>query len=202
MWRLRSRKNRFSYISYIGYMYFVTCDSVKNRKRKLNSLACTLYDTCVKTMHSMESTLVAQKSFETIFRRPSLFSIFRCILMPRMLTVFPCFTTWRKQKSYPQINLETSNDTSAGRPSFTPRQSPLTRDIAAKFRWNGHLQDISIVSGIPLPFRCGCRRKVFSALRRGRFLSRCPPVKRLFGVRAPRRMTLHSALTSYRCGSL
>jgi len=84
-----------------------------------------------------------------------------------------------------------------------PRQSPLTRDIATKFRWDGHLQDISIVSGIPLPFRCNCRRKVFSsALRRGRFLSRCPPVKRLFGVQASRRTTLHSALTSYRCGSL
>lgn len=83
-----------------------------------------------------------------------------------------------------------------------PRQSPLTQDIAAKFWWDGHLQDISIVSGIQLPFRYNCRRKVFSALRRGRFLSRCPSVKRLFGVRASRRTTLHSALTSYRCGSL
>lgn len=90
------KSNRSSYISYIGYMYFVTCDDVKNRKRKLNSLACTLNDTCVKTMHSMESTFVVQKSFETISRRPSLFSILRCILMPRTLTVFPCFKTWRK----------------------------------------------------------------------------------------------------------
>lgn len=113
-----SKKSNCS--SYISYMYFVTCDDDKNRKRKLNSLVCTLNDTCVKTMHSTESTLAARKSFETIFRRPSLFSILRCILMPRTLSVFPCFTTWRKQKSYPQINLEMSNDTSAGRPPFTP----------------------------------------------------------------------------------
>ena len=116
---ISKKSNCSSYISYIGYMYFVTFVDDKNRKRKLNSLVCTLNDTCVKTMHSMESTLAARKSFETIFRRPSLFSIFRCILMPRTLSVFPCFTTWRKQKSYPQINLETSNDTSAGRPPFT-----------------------------------------------------------------------------------
>lgn len=84
----------------------------------------------------------------------------------------------------------------------SPPQSPLTLDIVVKFRWDGHLQDISIVYGIPPPFRCSCRRKVFSGLRRGRFLSRCPPVKWLFGVRASRRTILHSALTSYRCESL
>jgi len=83
-----------------------------------------------------------------------------------------------------------------------PSESPLTPDIAAKFRWDGHLQDISVVLGIPVPSRCSYREKVSSGLRRGRFPSRCLFVKWLFGVRASRRMTLHSALTSYRCGSL
>jgi len=168
-------------------MYFVTCDDDKNRKRKLNSLVCTLNDTCVKTMHSTESTLAARKSFETIFRRPSLFSILRCIPMPRTLSVFPCFTIWRKQKSYPQINLETSNDTSA-------RQSFDRMDTFRIYPSSPGFHCLSVVA---------VGRKVFSpVLRLGRFLSRCPPVKRLFGVQASRRTTLHSALTSYRCGSL
>lgn len=96
-------------------MYFVTCVTMtKIRNRKLNSLVCALNDTCVETTYSMDSTRV--QKFRNHFRRPSLFSILRCILMPRTFSVFPCLMTWRKQKSYPQINLETSNDTSAGRP--------------------------------------------------------------------------------------
>lgn len=184
-------------------MYFVTFDDDKNRKRKLNSLVCTLNDTCVKTMHSTESTLAARKSFETIFRRPSLFSILRCVLMPRTLSVFPCFTIYLAKTKILSTNKSRDVERYICRTTVLHlQQSPLTQDIVAKFRWDGHLQDISIVSGISLPFCCSCRRKVFSALRRGRFLSRCPPVKRLFGVRASRRTTLHSALTSYRCGSL
>lgn len=149
-----------------------------------------------------------QNNFPTSIHFFFFYLSLRCILMPRLLSVFlPCFTSWRKQKSYPQINLETSKryvcrtaallsllSLSARGVTFNPP------DIAAKFWWNGHLQDISIVSGIQLPSRC--RGKVFSGLRRGRFLSRCPPVKWLFGVWASRGTTLHSALTSYRCGSL
>lgn len=148
--------------------------------------------------------LAARKSFKTIFRRPSLFSILRRILMARIRFPFShASRPEQKQKSYPQINPETSNDTSGGRPPSGPRpQSLLTLDIVVKFRWDGHLQDISIVFGIALSLRCSCRGKVLSGLRRGRFLSRCPPVKWLFGVRASRRTTLHSALTSYRCGPL
>lgn len=160
-------------------MYFVTCDDDKNRKRKLNSLVCTLNDTCVKTMHSTESTLAAEKfrnNFPTsvAFFDPQMhsdatyafrFSMLHDLAKTKILSA-------NKSRDVERYVCRTT--------ALHPRQSPLTQDIAVKFPWDGHLQDISIVSGIPLPLRCSCRRKVFSALWRGRFLSRCPPGKTAF----------------------
>jgi len=130
----------------------------------------------------------------------SLFFIVNCILAPAYVLRFLMLRDPAKTKI---LAANKSRDIERYICRTTvPSESPLTPDIAAKFRWDGHLQDISVVLGIPVPSRCSYRGKVSSGLRRGRFPSRCLFVKWLFGVRASRRMTLHSALTSYRCGSL
>lgn len=124
-------------------MYSVTCATMtKIRKRKLNSPVCTLNDTCVETTYSMDSTRVLRAKVSKQFPTSVAFFDPQMHSDATYISRFPtfCFTTWRKQKSYPQINLETSNDTFAGRPpSFHLSKVIFNPRYRVKFRWDGHL---------------------------------------------------------------
>lgn len=141
----KKKKKIKSYQLCIGYMYSVTCATMtKIRKRKLNSLVCTLNDTCVETTYSTDSTRVLRakvsKQFPTFvaFFDPQMHSDATYVSPFSLMPHDPR----RKQKSYLQINLETSNDTSAGRPpsSFPSLKSSLTPGYRGKVSgWDGHL---------------------------------------------------------------